>query len=44
MQFEQNTPILGEDDNVSRNFGFYKDKESILEEQDIVEDHKNLVS
>lgn len=35
--------ILGEDDNISKNFGSHKDEKSILEKQDIKGDHKNLV-
>ena len=35
--------IPRKDDNASENFGLYKDKESILEEQDIKKDHTNLV-
>lgn len=34
-------PIPGEDDNVSENFGSYKDDK--LEKQDIEGDHRNLV-
>ncbi len=43
MQLKQNIPILGEDDNISENFGLHEDKEFILEEQDIKGDHRNLV-
>ena len=43
IQLKQNTPILGEEDNVSKNFGLHKDEESILEQQDIQRDHTNLV-
>lgn len=34
----------GKDDNTLNNFGLYKDTESILKEQDIVNDHKDLIS
>ena len=37
-------PILREKDNASENFGPHEDEESRLEEQDIKEDHTNLVS
>lgn len=37
-------PILGKDDNTLENFELYEDEESILEEQNIEEDHANLVS
>ncbi len=40
---EQDIPILEEDDNASGNFGPHEDEESTLEEQDIENDHKNLV-
>lgn len=43
MQPKQDTLILGEDDNTSENVGFYEDEKSTLEEQDIEEDHRNLV-
>ncbi len=39
MQPKQNTPIPGEDENTSDNFGLHEDEESILEEQDIKGDH-----
>ena len=35
--------MLGEDDNISNNFGPYEDKESIPESQDIKRDHRDLV-
>lgn len=35
--------MLGEDDNISDNFGYYKEKEYILKKQDKEEDHINLV-
>lgn len=35
--------ILGEDNNILKNFEFYKDEKSILEKQDIKKDLKNLV-
>ena len=41
MQPEQDMLILGEDNNVSENFGPHKDDKS--EEQDIEGDHRNLV-
>ncbi len=43
MQPNYNTLIPGEDENTSENFGLYEDEESILEEQDIERDHRNLV-
>ena len=43
MQPKQNTLIPREDDNTSKNFGIYKDEESILEEEDIEDNHTNLV-
>ena len=36
-------PMLGEDDNVSDNFGLYEDEKSIPEAQDIEKDHRDLV-
>ena len=33
---------MGEDENASKNVGPHEDEESILEEQDIEEDHRNL--
>ena len=42
MQPKQNIPILGEDENISNNDGLYENKKSILEEQDIEKNHKNL--
>ena len=41
IQLEQDTPILGEDDNVSKNFRPHKDNK--LEEQNIEADHRNLI-
>ena len=41
MQPKQNTPIPGEDNNISENFGSHEDDKS--EEQDIEVDHWNLV-
>ncbi len=43
MQPKQDTPIPGEDENTSDNFGLHENEESILEEQDIEGDHRNLV-
>ncbi len=43
MQPKQDTPILGEDDNVSGNLEPHEDEESTLTEQDIERDHRNLV-
>ncbi len=43
IQPKQDTPILGEDDNVSGNLGPYKDEQFIPEEQDIEGDHRNLI-
>ncbi len=37
MQPKQDTPIPGENENTSNNFGLHEDKESILEEQVIIE-------
>ena len=37
-------PIVKKDNNISNNFGFYKDKELILEEPDIKEDNIDLQS
>ena len=43
MQPEQDMPMPEEDDNVSDNFGFYKDEKSTTEMQDIERDHRDLV-
>ncbi len=43
IQSKQNTPIPGENDNISGNFEPYKNEKSTLEEQDIKRDHRNLV-
>ncbi len=43
MQPKQDTLIPGKDDNTSENFGPHEDEESKLEEQDIEEDHRNLL-
>ncbi len=43
MLTKQDTPILGEDNNTPGNLGPHEDEESILEEQDIERDHRNLV-
>ena len=43
MQPKQNMPILGKDNNTSENFWLYKNKESILKEQDIEKKYKNLI-
>ena len=43
MQSEQNTLIPGKDDDASENFGPHKDEESILKEQKIEGDHRDLV-
>ncbi len=43
MQPEQDTPILGEEDNTSGNLGPHDDEESTLAEQNIEGAHKNLV-
>ncbi len=40
---KQDTPIPRENDNASGNFGPHEDEESTLKEQDIEEDHRNLV-
>ena len=42
MQLKQDTPILRKEENISENVGPHEDKELILEEQDIEEDHRNL--
>lgn len=44
IQSNQNTLKLKENNNVLENFGFYKNKKSTLEEQNIKEDYRNLVS
>ena len=36
-------PIPEEDNNASENFGPHEDEESVLEDQDIEEDHTNLI-
>lgn len=36
-------PISKEDNNTLENFESYKDKKSILEEQDIEGDHRDLI-
>ena len=41
--FEQDTPMAGKDDDVSENFGLYKDEESILKEQEMEGDQRDLV-
>ena len=43
-QPNQNTPIPGEDENISENVGLYEDEESTLEEQNIEVDHRNFRS
>ncbi len=43
MQPKQDILIPGEGDNVSGNFEPHEDEESILEEQEIERDHRNLV-
>ncbi len=43
MQPKQDTPIPGEDENTSDNFGLHEDEESILEEQNIEGDHRYSV-
>ena len=42
MQPKQNTPIPEKDENASENVGPHENEESILEEQDIEEDYRNL--
>lgn len=36
-------PILGQEDNISDDFGLHKNLKSTLKEQDIEENHRNLV-
>ena len=43
MQLKQNMSIIGKDDNISENFGFYEDEKLILKEQDIKKYHANLI-
>lgn len=43
MQPKPDIPILGEDNNTSDNFRTYLDEKSILEEQNIEGDYKDLV-
>ncbi len=43
MQSNQETPIPGGDNNALENFGPHEDQKSILKEQDIEENHKNLI-
>ncbi len=43
MQPKQDTPIPGENENTSDNFGLHEDEKSILEEQDIEGDHRYSV-
>lgn len=35
--------LLGEDNNISEDFGLYEDEKFILKEQNIEKDHENLV-
>ena len=44
MQPQQDLPMPREDDNVSENFGPYKDEKSIVEVQNIGKDHRDSVS
>ena len=43
IQPKQNTPMPGDDNDVSENFGPYEDKEFTLKERDIEGDYKDLV-
>lgn len=43
MQPKQDISISGKNENISENFGFYKNEKSLLEEQDIEKDHRNLI-
>lgn len=42
IQLEQDTSILGEDDNIFENFGPYEDDK--WEKQDAKSDHRNLIT
>lgn len=44
MQPNQDMPMPGKDDNISKNFESHENKESILEKQNIKRDYRDLVS
>lgn len=44
MQFEQDIPMTGVDDDLSDNYGLDKDEKLVLEGPDIEKDNINLVS
>lgn len=44
MQQKYDTTMPEKDDDILKNFGPYKDEQSLLEEQDIKKDHKDLIS
>lgn len=43
MQFKQNISMPAENDNVSENLGPYKNKKSILKEQEMEGDYRDLI-
>lgn len=43
MQLKKNTLISGKNDNLSENFWHHEDEKSILKEQNIKGDYRNLV-